>query len=493
MLDTTRNSYCSGVSQLPQNSQKNYSTAQTSSRGRAERCDRERNTMASFGGVEASNKAARTTVDVVIVGGGLSGLCAARLLAPGLSFLVLEANEHRFGGRLRNADVTHYASALRIDMGAAWVWPQVQPNMRELLLDLNLQTFQQPGLNDGTARIVGGTFAIIDAILATLPKNSLRLGWVLSSIVDERDPSSISGPILLRSDKGEEIGARAGVILAVPPKLLHESVTFSPPLPKDHWRAMANSRTWMAGVTKVSLIFASGRFWPLSAANMVFPNGGTPGCPAFQVYDGGGAEEEGYVENEYGGSSGACETQDPGVLTFFCLDRCDVEISTDIALAQRCGAQLAEVWSSTDYSLNEQATRLRCSVLKEPEEKALFGKTLMVGTRLHEISIPGESGSASPCHERDVDGSLAQTPRTTQNLHHTWARIAVQRWPRERFIADNPSPVRVEPHPRPVHILGCAEWRGRLAFCASETDRASPGVMEGAVSAAKKAVSDLCL
>ena len=125
MLDTTRNSYCSGVSQLPQNSQKNYSTAQTSSRGRAERCDRERNTMASFGGVEASNKAARTTVDVVIVGGGLSGLCAARLLAPGLSFLVLEANEHRFGGRLRNADVTHYASALRIDMGAAWVWPQV--------------------------------------------------------------------------------------------------------------------------------------------------------------------------------------------------------------------------------------------------------------------------------------------------------------------------------------------------------------------------------
>lgn len=451
--------------------------------------------MASFGGVEASNKAARTTVDVVIVGGGLSGLCAARLLAPGLSFLVLEANEHRFGGRLSNADVTHYASALRIDMGAAWVWPQDQPNMRELLLDLNLQTFRQPGLNDGTARIVGGTFAIIDALLATLPKNSLRLGWVVASIVDERDPSSISGPILLRSDKGEEIRARAGVILAIPPKLLHESVTFSPPLPKDHWRAMANSRTWMAGVTKVSLIFASGRFWPLSAANMVFPNGGTPGCPAFQVYDGGGAEEEGYVENEYGGSSGAGANQDPGVLTFFCLDRCDVEISTDTALAQRCGAQLAEVWSSTDYSLNKQATRLRCSLLKEPEEKALFEETLMAGTRLHEIRTPGESGSASPRHKREgVDSSLDQTSRIiTQNLHDTWARIAVQRWPRERFIADNPLPVRIEPHPRPVHILGCAEWRGRLAFCASEVDRASPGVMEGAVSAAKKAVSDLRL
>jgi len=77
-------------------------------------------------------------VDVVVVGGGLSGLVAARRLrAGGASVLVVEARD-RVGGRLLNHEL-HDGSV--IESGGAFVGP-TQNHILDLAEELNVQTFK---------------------------------------------------------------------------------------------------------------------------------------------------------------------------------------------------------------------------------------------------------------------------------------------------------------------------------------------------------------
>ena len=62
-------------------------------------------------------------------------------------------------------------------------------------------------------------------------------------------------------------------------------------------------------------------------------------------------------------------------------------------------------------------------------------------------------------------------------------QVAVQRWPREAFIADDTAPSKIHPHPYPVRALGAPAWNGQLLFASTEADQDSPGVMEGAIGA----------
>ena len=67
----------------------------------------------------------------------------------------------------------------------------------------------------------------------------------------------------------------------------------------------------------------------------------------------------------------------------------------------------------------------------------------------------------------------------------------VKRWPNEQHISEEANPRGINPHPQPVPILAKSEWAGRLLFAGTETDLSSPGVMEGAVGAAKRAFQEL--
>ena len=78
-------------------------------------------------------------VDVVVVGGGLSGLVAARdVRRKGRSVLVLEARD-RVGGRLLNREV-HGGSV--IESGGAFVGP-TQGHIKRLARELRVDTFEQ--------------------------------------------------------------------------------------------------------------------------------------------------------------------------------------------------------------------------------------------------------------------------------------------------------------------------------------------------------------
>src|SRR5687767_14089278 len=92
---------------------------------------------------------ARAAVDVAIVGGGLSGLSAARRVrAAGRSVTVLEARE-RVGGKMRSDTVDgHHA-----DLGAHWIDP-TQDRIAALARELGVRV--EPQHLEGKAVLVSG-------------------------------------------------------------------------------------------------------------------------------------------------------------------------------------------------------------------------------------------------------------------------------------------------------------------------------------------------
>jgi monoamine oxidase len=357
-----------------------------------------------------------TILDVAIVGGGLSGLFVGFELGIKLKWVLFEASA-RVGGRLVNAPST------TIDMGGAWVWPEYQPNMRDLVYRLSLTMFAQPGDAD-SARIVGGAVQFIDRLCRRIQEtrasqndtvdcmNGIRLNSPITSckMLSAHDFPNESNPLIrLEIADGTHVVART-VVFAIPPQLLPATVSFDPPLSETKQAAMNSSRTWMAGVTKVALVYPK-RFWDVSSTFASLPSFSGP---AFQVYDAGSSDES------------------VAALTFFShVPPESPAQSNDSMLANQVADQMANHWTNLG------------------------------------------------------------TPQYAE-LAHTYTSYFVHRWPDDPYISGKDSrPDRIYHHPAPSLALSTPEWNGRLLFAGTETDLVSPGVMEGAIGAAKRALKQL--
>jgi monoamine oxidase len=206
---------------------------------------------------------------VAIVGGGLGGLYAARLLeAARVPFLLLEARS-RLGGRILSED--------GFDLGPAWFWPDMQPSIAALVGELGLAAVPQyaqgdvlveqaptlaparyPGFGQmaSSFRIAGGTAALVAALAKDVPEDRLRLGVTVTDAALHGDGVRLT---LRGGDEATMVEARA-VLFALPPRLMEKTIAFAPALSADLrglWRA---TPTWMAPHAKFLAVYAK-PFW----------------------------------------------------------------------------------------------------------------------------------------------------------------------------------------------------------------------------------------
>jgi monoamine oxidase len=213
---------------------------------------------------------------VVVIGAGLSGLYATRLLQQaGHKVWLIEARE-RVGGRIFSVSPT--ASDHRLDLGPAWFWPGMNPRMNRLLQTMGLASF--PQYSKGAAavegqdgkiykhqsawdqssssyRIAGGTQALTDALHAAfddtvhLKTNTRVQGLKLRPHAVELELEDASG-------RWSQLASQ--VVVTIPPRLWAQDMALEPAWPAAMMQDMQATPTWMAGQAKFVAAYPSA-FW----------------------------------------------------------------------------------------------------------------------------------------------------------------------------------------------------------------------------------------
>lgn len=206
--------------------------------------------------------------NVVIVGGGLSGLTLAYYLSEhNLSVTILEASE-RLGGRIQ----TVYGNLQTpLELGATWL-SNAHPELIRLLDELEIKRYpqysggislfqtksfepaQQFYIPDGeqpSFRIEGGTQTLIDKLTSKLSGKQIILNDAATTIREQSD--AIEVITQCRHHKADV------VILCLPPQLC-SNIEFSQGVPKSVTELLPTVQTWMAGAIKFAVEYKE-PFW----------------------------------------------------------------------------------------------------------------------------------------------------------------------------------------------------------------------------------------
>ena len=209
--------------------------------------------------------------DILIIGGGLSGLfLALQLEERGIDYQLVEARS-RFGGRIYSPATDD--DQFNFDMGPAWFWPG-QPRMAKLLDEMDIPFFDQAALGNlvfeaatghirrdldmatmaGAHRVQGGLERVINAIVSHLSQYRLHLSSHVSKIQMVND----SAHVTLKGDHTDIIAQK--VILCLPPRLIEQDIAFSPTLPDQAVYQMQKCPSWMAAHAKFIAVYQT-PFW----------------------------------------------------------------------------------------------------------------------------------------------------------------------------------------------------------------------------------------
>lgn len=212
----------------------------------------------------------QVTTDVLVVGGGLSGLAAAwQLHRSGVEVLLLEARP-RLGGRILTAE----SGGAHFDLGPSWVW-HGQPYVARLLTHFDLSTYDQycdgillhqdadgrirkdPFLSpmENAQRIEGGAGALIEALAADVPPERIRLDARAFAFGFEGNRITVTAS----ERDGEKTYHADRVALALSPRLA-AALRFEPLLDETTLRSLAAIPTWMAAHAKFFALYRE-PFW----------------------------------------------------------------------------------------------------------------------------------------------------------------------------------------------------------------------------------------
>ncbi len=230
------------------------------------------------------------TPNIVIIGGGFSGLLIAYLLQKeGVSSQVLEAR-NRVGGRIYTLRPDDDPP---IEMGATWLGKK-HHHLLDLLDDLDINICEQYRGNKGyyepmsvsppqlvdlppneepSYRIAGGTDRIIQALGDRLDQGQIHLGQTVKTI------RKIDTALKIQTE--DNLFKADFAISTLPPKLLVDNIDFSPSLPDELTDIASQTHTWMAESIKVALTFEEPFWQNPDSSGTIFSNVG----PVSEMYD----------------------------------------------------------------------------------------------------------------------------------------------------------------------------------------------------------------
>lgn len=218
-----------------------------------------------------------TSVPVAIIDGGLSGLYAAYLLEQkGIDYILLEARDS-LGGRilasnlLKDSALEQPISQHRgsdnvqevdsFDLGPSWFWPDYQPQLGDMMVERapNEPAVRMQGYKSSppSMRIAGGMAALIDALYRRLDSSRVFTGQIVRRLHKADEHIEITS----EDTSGQFTTWRAQhILLALPPRLVEDSITFEPALPSDMITQWRNTATWMASHAKYFAVYDTA-FW----------------------------------------------------------------------------------------------------------------------------------------------------------------------------------------------------------------------------------------
>lgn len=200
--------------------------------------------------------------DILIVGGGLAGLALAdHLERAGRAWHLIEAQD-RLGGRI----LTRQIGGGAFDLGPAWIWPG-QPRILAMIDRFGLTRFEQHATGrlmfqdqsgavypdrgyssmQGSYRVAGGLAAVTEALATQLASHKITLNTPLTAL-------NLSPDGVIAKTTGPEITAKQ-VVLAIPPRVLAQTVAFTPDLPAQAVATLNAIPTWMAGHAKIIAVY----------------------------------------------------------------------------------------------------------------------------------------------------------------------------------------------------------------------------------------------
>lgn len=236
---------------------------------------------------------------VVIIGAGISGLYAATLLEKaGVDYVILEARDRTGGRVLSGPELAGTSADIHADMGAAWFWPDIQPDFAQLIerLDLPIIAHGRPGdmlyerqltspperypaweSSPASFRLKGGMQSLTAALKSQIPAEKIKTGHQVVAV--SRAGKEVQVHTRAEGSK-KTVFTGEHVFLALPPALAAK-IEFNPAMPEQVLSGWRKTPTWMAPHAKYVAVYKT----DLLHARQLSGHAGSRVGPMAEIHD----------------------------------------------------------------------------------------------------------------------------------------------------------------------------------------------------------------